>query len=188
MRIVIADDEPLVRMDLRETLEQAGHEVVAEAASGKRALDLVRQHRPDVAILDIRMPQMTGIAAAKAITRERLSAVVLLTAYSQKELVEQAKEAGVLAYVVKPFQESDVLPALEIARARFEEFRRLEVELGSVKEALETRKVVEKAKGILMEKQGITEAEAFNALRKRSMDLRRSMKEVAEAVVMAMGA
>ena len=184
-RIVIADDESLIRLDLREMLTELGYDVVGEAGDGQAALELARKLLPDLVIMDIRMPGVDGIAAAEELTREKIAPVVLLTAYSDQGLVERAKDAGVVGYVVKPFRQTELLPVIELSIARFDEFRSLEREVGDLKEALETRKLVERAKGILMETHGLRESEAFHRIRKTSMDARKSMKEVAEAVLLA---
>jgi two-component system, response regulator PdtaR len=184
-RIVIADDESLIRLDLREMLTDLGYDVVGEAGDGRNALDLARKLRPDLVIMDIKMPGVDGIAAAEELTREKIAPVVLLTAYSDQGLVDRAKDAGVVGYVVKPFRQTELLPVIELSIARFDEFRALEQEVGDLKEALETRKLVERAKGILMETHGLRESEAFHRIRKTSMDTRKSMKEVAEAVLLA---
>lgn len=184
-RIIIADDESLIRLDLREMLTHIGYDVVAEAADGRTAMELARKLHPDLVIMDIRMPEVDGITAAEDLTRERIAPVVLLTAYSDQTLVERAREAGVVGYVVKPFREAELMPVIELSRARFDEFRTLEREVGSLKEALETRKVIERAKGVLMETHGLRESEAFHRIRKTSMDARKSMKEVAEAILLA---
>jgi len=184
-RIIIADDESLIRLDLREMLAHLGYDVVAEAGDGRTAIDLARNLRPDLLIMDIKMPDLDGIAAAEELTRERIAPVVLLTAYSDQALVERARIAGVIGYVVKPFREAELMPVIELSRARFDEFRTLEQEVGSLKEALETRKVIERAKGVLMETHGMPESEAFHRIRKTSMDARKSMKEVAEAILLA---
>ena len=184
-RIVIADDESLIRLDLREMLTELGYDVVGEAGDGRNALELARKLRPDLVIMDIKMPGVDGIAAAEELTREKIAPVVLLTAYSDQGLVDRAKDAGVVGYVVKPFRQTELLPVIELSIARFDEFRSLEREVGDLKEALETRKLVERAKGILMETHGLRESEAFHRIRKTSMDTRKSMKEVAEAVLLA---
>jgi response regulator NasT len=184
-RIVIADDEPLIRIDLRETLESLGYEVVGEAADGKHAVDLARTLRPDIVIMDIKMPEMDGIAALRVLTEENIAPVLLLTAYGEGELVQQASDAGAVAYLVKPFRQSDLQPQIEVALARFGELRTLRAELDDVREALTVRKLVERAKGLLMETQGLKEAEAFRRIQKLSMDTRKSMKEVAEAILLA---
>lgn len=184
-RIIIADDESLIRLDLREMLTHLGYDVIGEAGDGKSAMDLARRLRPDLLIMDIKMPDLDGISAAEELTRERIAPVVLVTAYSDQGLVERAREAGVVGYVVKPFREAELMPVIELSRARFDEFRTLEREVGSLKDALETRKVIERAKGVLMETHGLRESEAFHRIRKTSMDARKSMKEVAEAILLA---
>lgn len=183
-RIIIADDESLIRLDLREMLTHLGYDVIGEAGDGRTALDLARKLRPDLVIMDIKMPDVDGIAAAEDLTRERIAPVVLLTAYSDQGLVERAKEAGVVGYVVKPFREAELMPVIELSMTRFEEFRSLEREVGGLKDALETRKLVERAKGVLMEAHGLRENEAFHRIRKTSMDSRKSMREVAEAILL----
>jgi AmiR/NasT family two-component response regulator len=184
-RVIIADDESLVRVDLREALSELGYLVVGEAGDGQSAVNMARELGPDVVVMDIKMPGMDGIEAARVLTQEKIAPVVLLTAYSQKDLIERAKEAGVVGYLVKPFRETDLAPAIELALARFAEFSALQEEVGNLQEALETRKKVEKAKGILMEKQGMSEAEAFRKIQKMSMNTRKPMKEVAEAIILA---
>jgi AmiR/NasT family two-component response regulator len=184
-RVIIADDESIIRMDLREMLTNLGYLVVGEAGDGRKAVNLARELGPDVVILDIKMPDMDGIEAARILTEEKIAPVVLLTAYSQRDLVERAKEAGVVGYITKPMRESDLTPAIEVARARFSEFRALEKEVGDLKQALETRKLVDRAKGILIDTQGLTEAEAFRKIQKMSMNKRKPMKEVAEAIILA---
>lgn len=183
-RIIIADDESLIRLDLREMLTQLGYEVIAEAGDGNTALELARKLQPDLLVMDIKMPGVDGIAAAEILTRERIAPVVLVTAYSDQGLVDRAKEAGVVGYVVKPFRETELMPVIELSLARFDEFRALEREVGDLKDALETRKLVERAKGVLMETHGLRESEAFHRIRKTSMDARKSMKEVAEAILL----
>jgi response regulator NasT len=183
-RIIIADDESLIRLDLREMLIALNYDVIAEVGDGRTAIDLAKKLRPDLVIMDIKMPEVDGIAAAGELTREKIAPVVLLTAYSDQALVEQAKEAGVVGYIVKPFREAELMPVIEVAMARFDEFVALEQEIGSMKEALESRKVVERAKGILMEVHGLRESEAFHRIRRTSMDSRKSMKEVAEAILL----
>lgn len=184
-RVIIADDESLVRVDLREALTELGYLVVGEVGDGQSAVNMARELDPDVVVMDIKMPGLDGIEAARVLTQERIAPVVLLTAYSQKDLIERAKEAGVVGYLVKPFRETDLSPAIELALARFAEFRSLQEEVGNLTEALETRKKVERAKGILMEKQGMSESEAFRKIQKMSMNTRKPMKEVAEAIILA---
>ncbi len=185
IKVVIADDESIIRMDLKTLLEEMGHVVVGEAPDGRKALELTRALKPDVVIMDIKMPVMDGLDAAKAIAEEKIAPVVLLTAYSQKDLVERAKQAGVFAYLVKPFQESDLMPAIEIAVSRYLEMQDLETALGSLEEKLETRKIVDRAKGILMDKHKLSESEAFRRIQQQSMNQRRTMKEIAEAIIIA---
>jgi response regulator NasT len=183
--VIIADDESLVRVDLREALTELGYLVVGEVGDGQSAVNMARELDPDVVVMDIKMPGMDGIEAARVLTEEKVAPVVLLTAYSQKDLISRAKEAGVVGYLVKPFRETDLAPAIELALARFAEFRALQEEVGNLQEALETRKKVEKAKGILMDKQGMSESEAFRKIQKMSMNTRKPMKEVAEAIILA---
>ena len=183
--MVIADDESIIRLDLKETLQRMGHQVVAEAGDGRTAVELVRQHRPDLAVLDVKMPEMDGVDAAKEISKEKLAPVLLLTAYSQQDLVKRAMEAGVFAYVVKPFTESDLLPAIGVATARFREFNTISEQADSLAQALETRKLVDRAKGLLMDKHGLKEAEAFRRIQQQSMNSRKSMREIAEAIIIA---
>jgi AmiR/NasT family two-component response regulator len=185
VRAIIADDESLVRVDLREALTGQGYLVVGEVGDGQSAVNMARELNPDVVIMDIKMPGLDGIEAARVLTQEKLAPVVLLSAYSQRDLIDRAKEAGVVGYLVKPFRETDLAPAIELAIARFGEFRALEQEVGDLSEALETRKKVERAKGILMEKQNMTEGEAFRKIQKMSMNTRKPMKEVADAIILA---
>jgi AmiR/NasT family two-component response regulator len=184
-RVIIADDESLIRMDLQEMLLNLGYLVVGEVGDGRSAVNLARELKPDVVIMDIKMPDMDGIDAAKVLTEERIAPVILLTAYSQKDLVDRAKEAGVVGYMVKPFRESDLTPAIEVSLARFREFEALHKEADDLQLALETRKLVDRAKGILMDTQGLNEAEAFRKIQKMSMNTRKPMKEVAEAIILA---
>ena len=184
LRILIADDEAVIRLGLRSMLEDQGYRVVGEAADGDRALALVRRLRPDLVLLDIKMPGIDGLEAARALLAEPPVPVIVLTAYADREFVDRAKEAGVLAYLVKPVRESDLRPAIEVALARFREIRALREDIGSLEDALATRKVVERAKGLLMEKQGLTEQEAFRKIQKASMNNRKSMREVAEAILL----
>lgn len=184
-RIIVADDESIVRTDLKEMLTGLGYLVVGEVGDGQSAVNLARELKPDVVLMDIKMPDMDGIEAAKILTEEQISPVILLTAYGQKELVDRAKEAGVVGYLVKPFRETDLAPAVEIALSRFGEFRAMRQEVEDLQNALETRKLVERAKGILMDNQGLTEREAFRRIQKMSMNTRKPMKEVAEAIILA---
>lgn len=184
-RVIIADDESVIRADLREMLTALGYLVIAEAADGLSALNSARELKPDVVIMDIKMPNMDGIEAARVLTQERIAPVLLLTAYSQRDLVDRAKEAGVVGYLVKPFREQEIGPAIDIALARFQEFRELEKQVGDLKETLETRKLVDRAKGILMDTQHLTEAEAFRKIQKMSMNTRKPMREIAEAIILA---
>jgi AmiR/NasT family two-component response regulator len=184
-RVIIADDESLIRMDLREMLTNLGYLVVGEVADGRSAVNQARELRPDIVIMDIKMPDMDGIEAAKILTEERISPVVLLSAYSQRDLVDRAREAGVTAYLVKPYREEDLTPAIEVALSRFHEFQELQKQVVDLQQALETRKLVDRAKGILMDKQGLSEAEAFRKIQKMSMDNRKPMRDVAEAIILA---
>jgi AmiR/NasT family two-component response regulator len=183
LRIIIADNESIIRMDLKELLEEAGHTVVGEAADGVKAIELARKYKPDLVIMDIKMPEMDGIAAAKIISAEKVAPVLLLTAFSQKEIVEKAKDSGVLAYLVKPVKEANLFPAIEIALSRFQEFTELERELEDVKNSLETRKILDRAKGILMDAYNLNENEAYRRIQQYSMSKRKSIREVAEAIV-----
>lgn len=185
IRVLIAEDEPIVRMDLRELLESQDYQIVGEAPDGQSAINIARREKPDVIIMDIRMPGMDGIEAAKILTEEEIAPVIFLTAYSDRELVEKAKEVGVVAYLVKPFKENDLFPAIEIAIARFKEFLQLKEEVNDLKEALETRKLVDRAKGLLMDIEGLKEHEAFRLIQKASMDKRKPMKEIAQAIILA---
>ncbi|MCS7259949.1 MAG: response regulator [Anaerolineae bacterium] len=184
-RIIIAEDESIIRTELREMLTSLGYLVIGEVGDGRSAVNLARELRPDIVIMDIKMPDMDGIEAAKILTAEQIAPVILLTAYSQQDLVERAREAGVVAYLVKPFQEADLAPAIEVALARFKEFQALRKEVADLKLAFETRKLVDRAKGILMDTQGLTEADAFRKIQKMSMNLRKPMREVAEAIILA---
>ena len=184
MRVLIAEDEALIRMDLREMLEEEGHEVVGEAANGAEAIALARELRPDIVFMDVKMPGTDGIEGARGIAEERLAPVVMVTAFSQAAHIEQASEAGAMAYIVKPFSRTDILPAMQIAVSRFAEARALETEVATLEERLETRKVVDKAKGILMSR-GRTEPDAFRRLQKLALDRRMTLRQVAEAVLLA---
>lgn len=184
-RVIIADDESVIRADLREMLTNLGYLVVGEVGDGQSAVNVARELKPDVVIMDIKMPDLDGIEAAKILTQEKVAPVLLLTAYSQRDLIDRAKEAGVVGYLVKPFREQEIVPAIEIALERFKEFRELEKEVGNLRETLETRKVVDRAKGLLMDQQGLTEAEAFRKIQKMSMNTRKPMKEIAEAIILA---
>ncbi len=184
-RVIIADDESVIRADLREMLTNLGYLVVGEVGDGQSAVNVARELKPDVVIMDIKMPDLDGLEAAKVLTQEKVAPVLLLTAYSQRDLIDRAKEAGVVGYLVKPFREQEIVPAIEIALERFKEFRELEKEVGSLRETLETRKIVDRAKGLLMDQQGLTEAEAFRKIQKMSMNTRKPMKEIAEAIILA---
>ena len=183
LRVLIAEDEALIRLDLREMLEEEGFAVVGEAADGEQAVAKVEELRPDLVILDIKMPKLDGIAVAERIASQRIAPVVMLTAFSQRDLVERARDAGAMAYLVKPFGKADLVPAIEMAVSRFSELQLLEAEVADLNERLETRKVVDRAKGVLQESLGLSEPDAFRWIQKTAMDLRRSMREVADGVV-----
>jgi response regulator NasT len=183
VRVVIAEDEAIIRLDLKEILEDEGYEIVGETGRGDEAVDLVRKHHPDLAILDIKMPGMDGLTAAKEITGERLAAVLILTAFSQRDLIDQAKEAGALAYLVKPFQRSELIPQMEIALGRFKEMKVLAQQVESLEDQLEIRKLVERAKGMLMDELSLKEAQAFDWIQKTAMRERLTMKEIARRVI-----
>jgi two-component system, response regulator PdtaR len=183
VRVLIAEDESLIRLDLRQLLERAGLEVCAEAQDGAGAVELARESEPEIAILDVRMPQLDGIEAARRITAERPIPIVIVSAYSERALVERAAEAGVYGYLAKPFREEDVLPALATARARFDELAATRDEVESLEEALAARKAIERAKGLLMQKEGLTEDAAFGRLRKASQVSGRPMRVIADAVI-----
>jgi two-component system, response regulator PdtaR len=185
LRIIVADDESIIRLDLKETLQKMGHQIIGEAGDGRRAVELARQLRPDLVVLDIKMPEMDGIDAAKLIADEKIAPVLLVTAYSQIDLVNRARDAGVFGYVVKPFQESDLLPAIQIAIARFQEYLEIARQAANLEDQLETRKLVDRAKGILMDRHGLREQDAYRRIQQQSMNLRRSMREVAEAIIIA---
>jgi AmiR/NasT family two-component response regulator len=182
-RILIAEDEAIIRLDLKEMLEEEGIDVVAEASDGDAALRLAREHRPDLVIMDIKMPGMDGLTAAERIIEEGLGAVLILTAFSQKDLVQRAAEAGAMGYLVKPFQKSDLMPAIDVAVARHAELTAVRSEAKDASEQLEARKVIDRAKGRLMDSRGLSEGDAFRHIQKKAMDERRSMKEVAEEIL-----
>ncbi|MDF1487894.1 ANTAR domain-containing response regulator [Tessaracoccus caeni] len=181
--VLVAEDEALIRLDLVELLGEEGYEVVGQAADGEEAVELARKLVPDLVIMDVKMPKMDGIAAAEVIAEERIAPIVMLTAFSQRDLVERARDAGAMAYVVKPFDASDVVPAIEIAMGRFAELKAIEDELASLEERFESRKIIDQAKGILQKDLGLTEPEAFRWIQKTAMDLRKSMRDVAEGVI-----
>ncbi|MGH2364723.1 MAG: ANTAR domain-containing response regulator [Chloroflexota bacterium] len=184
VRVVIADDESVIRMDLKEMLASLGYLVVGEAGDGETAVNLARELHPDLVIMDIKMPGVDGIQAAGILTEEHIAPVLLLTAFSQQELVENAKAAGVVGYIVKPFRDSELLPAIEVCLARYREFSELRREAGTLRETLEARKVIDRAKGVLMDTQSLSEADAFRRIQKLSMNARKSMREVAEAILL----
>ena len=187
LRIVIADNESLIRLDIREMLEDAGHEVVGEAVNGRRAVELTRQHRPDLVLMDIKMPEMDGITAAGKIYADKIAPVILLTAFSQPDIVEKAKDSGVMGYLVKPVQESQLFPAIEIALSRWQEMQGMEDELAKLKDSLETRKLVDRAKGIIMAAHKLGEQEAYRRMQQYAMQKRVSIKEVAQSIIRAAG-
>ena len=185
-RVLVAEDEAIIRLDLAEMLGEAGYDVVGQAGDGEQAVAMAIELKPDIVIMDVKMPVMDGITAAEQIGKERICPVVMLTAFSQTELVERARDAGVMAYVVKPFTASDVTPAIDIALSRWSELKALEAEVADLGDRLETRKAVDRAKGVLMTKLKISEADAFRWIQKTAMDRRMGMREVAEAVVAGM--
>jgi response regulator NasT len=182
-RVIVAEDEAIIRMDLIEMLREAGYNVIGEAANGREAISLARHLKPDLAILDVKMPEIDGISAAELIVSEKLAAVLMLTAFSQRELVERARDAGAMAYLVKPFSISDLTPAIEMALGRYAQIQALEAEVGELGERLEARKLVDRAKGVLMTNLGISEPEAFKWIQKAAMDQRSSMSAISEGVL-----
>lgn len=186
-RVIVAEDDSLIRMDLCEMLREEGYDVIGEAPNGQVAVDLTESLRPDLVIMDIKMPVRDGIDAASEIARKRLAPVVMLTAFSQRDFVERARDAGAMAYLVKPFNQSDLVPAIEVALSRFRELKALEDEVSGMNERFETRKLIERAKGLLMEKQALTEPEAFRWIQTNAMDRRVTMKAVAQVVVESLG-
>ena len=183
VRVVIAEDEAVVRMDLKEILEEEGYEVVGETGRGDEAVKLVQEHGPDLAILDIKMPGMDGLAAAREITGDQRAAVLILTAFSQRDLIEEARDAGALAYLIKPFQRGELIPAIEVAIARFKEMRALRDEVEGLESQLETRRLLDRAKGLLMDTYGMKEADAFDFIQKTAMNERVKMKLICERVI-----
>jgi AmiR/NasT family two-component response regulator len=182
-RVVIAEDEALIRLDLAEMLAEEGYAVVGQAGDGEKAIELAEQHRPDLVVLDVKMPKLDGISAAERIATQRIAPVVILTAFSQRDLVERARDAGAMAYLVKPFNKTDLVPAIEMAVSRFAELQMLEAEVADLTERLETRKLVDRAKNVLQRQLELSEPDAFRWIQKTAMDLRLSMKEVAEGVI-----
>lgn len=183
VRVVIAEDEAIIRLDLRETLEEEGYVVVADTGRGDTAVAMVRSHRPDVAIFDIKMPGLDGLDAARLVVAEKICPVVMLTAFSQREVIEQARDAGALAYLVKPFQRTDLVPAIELAIGRFRELKTLSGEVAALGEQLELRKIFDRAKGILIDTHRLSEQEAFDFIQKTAMSARKKMREIAEQVI-----
>ena len=183
LRVVIAEDEAIIRMDLRETLEEEGYEVIGETGRGDQAIELVRGLQPDLAILDIKMPGMDGLEAARIINGEKICGVLMLTAFSQREVVEQARDAGALAFLVKPFQKSDLIPAIEVAMGRFRELRSLTGEIDALGEQLESRKFIDRAKGILIDESGMSESDAFAFIQRTAMSERTRMRDVADRIL-----
>lgn len=183
-RIILAEDETIARMDLKEELERQGYLVVGDVGDGQSAINLAREVRPDLVVMDFRMPQLDGLAAAEVLTREGIAPVLLLTAFSEEVLIDRAKEVGVLSYITKPWREADLKPAIEIALARFQQYRVLEDKVKDLEDRLATRRVVEQAKGLLMKKQGLSEQDAWRTIQKLSMNKRKSMREIAEAILL----
>ena len=186
--VVVAEDEALIRLDIVEILKDQGFDVVAETDNGKTAVELAQKHRPDLVLMDVKMPIMDGITAAEEITKEQIAPVVLLTAFSEKELVDRAVDAGAMAYVVKPFTPNDLIPAIEVAMSRYEQIRALEKEVGTIRDQFETRKLVDRAKSLLITKMNLTEPEAFRWIQKTSMDRRLSMREVSDTIIKQLSA
>jgi response regulator NasT len=182
-RVVIAEDEALIRLDLAEMLQEEGYDVVGQAGDGQNAIELAERHRPDLVVLDVKMPKLDGITAAQRIAEQRIAPVVILTAFSQRDLVDRARDAGAMAYLVKPFNKNDLVPAIEMAVSRFAELQMLEAEVADLTERLETRKAVERAKSVLQKQLDLSEPDAFRWIQKTAMDLRLSMRQVAEGVV-----
>jgi AmiR/NasT family two-component response regulator len=183
IRVVIAEDEAIIRLDLKETLEEEGYDVVGETGRGDKAVELVRELRPDIAILDIKMPGMDGIEAARHITKDRICGVLVLTAFSQREVIEEARDAGALAYLVKPFQKTDLIPAIEVAIGRFREMQALNGEVDALEEQLEARKSIDRAKGILRDTHALTENDAYGFIQRGAMNHRTTMKAVADMII-----
>jgi AmiR/NasT family two-component response regulator len=183
IRVVIAEDEAIIRLDLKETLEEEGYNVVGETGRGDKAVDLVRELQPDLAILDIKMPGMDGLEAARLITKDRICGVLVLTAFSQREVIEEARDAGALAYLVKPFQKSDLIPAIEVAIGRFREMQALNGEVEVLGEQLEARKSIDRAKGVLIDQYKMSESDAYGFIQRGAMNHRTTMKAVADMVV-----
>lgn len=183
IRVVIAEDEAIIRLDLKETLEEEGYEVVGETGRGDEVVQLIREHKPDLAILDIKMPGLDGLQASRLVSNEKLCPVVLVTAFSQREIIEQARDAGALAYIVKPFQKTDLIPAIELAIGRFRELQLLSNEVGALEEQLETRKLLDRAKGVLIDKFSFTENDAYLFVQRAAMSERTKMRDIAERIV-----
>jgi response regulator NasT len=183
VRVVIAEDEAIIRLDLKETLEEEGYQVVGETGRGDKAVDLVRDLRPDLAILDIKMPGMDGLEAARLISKDRICGVLILTAFSQKEVIEEARDAGALAYLVKPFQKSDLIPAIEVALGRFRELQVLNGEIEELGEQLEARKAIDRAKGVLIDQHSMSEADAYGFIQRGAMNHRTTMRSVSEMII-----
>lgn len=187
LKVLIADDDPIIRLDVKQMLEKLGYTVIGESEDGQEAVEAARRLAPDVCVMDVKMPVMDGIDAASIIAEEGIAPVVLLTAYSDQDLISRAQDAGVFAYLVKPFKPGDLAPTIEVARSRFEQNQQLRQEVADLNERIETRKLVEKAKGVLMEDHGLSEGEAYRRIQQQSMNARKSMREVAEAILLAKG-